>query len=202
MTTTESSLKTHDLGLRMPSENDESYLAVLVLGPANTVDACLSDTKARLQQFAATSKGKPSIIAFVLDEEQGDPTSLDDLQHFMRLQTALFESDIPCPALPVPGVSLLLTTLDAYLREIKSPPPKLDPTPPISACLLLPYATASAPMKPLSEHNSNVVSDTFSSLRALEEATRTQQGQAQLCNLVGRITAEDIVDFWADEWIV
>ena len=88
MTTSESSLETHDLMLRMPSKNDESYLPVLVLDPANTIDAGLSDTKTRLQQFAATTKGKASVIAFLLDDKHGEPTSLDGLQHFMRLQTA------------------------------------------------------------------------------------------------------------------
>lgn len=67
---------------------------------------------------------------------------------------------------------------------------------------LIAQAAASAPAKALSEHDANVVSDIFSSLQELEEATRTQEGQAKLCEFLDKTTAEDVIDFWADEWIV
>lgn len=67
---------------------------------------------------------------------------------------------------------------------------------------LIAQATASAPAKPLSEHDTNVISDIFPSMKEFEEATKTQRGQAKLSNFLDKATAEDIVDFWSDEWIV
>ncbi len=81
------------------------------------------------------------------------------------------------------------------------PPPEIGLSKPILANLTA-QTTASAPAKPLSEHDSNVLLDIFFSLKEFEEATRTQHGQAKLCNFLGRTTAADVVDFWADEWIV
>ena len=81
------------------------------------------------------------------------------------------------------------------------PPTRLSPWQPMFTDLIS-QATASAPEKPLSEHDTNVISDVFSSLKELEEATRTRRGQAKLYDFLDRITAEDIVDFWSDEWIV
>jgi hypothetical protein len=112
----------------------------------------------------------------------------------------LFESDITCLALPVPDVSSLLTSLSHFLngsqlsRESPIAPPILTD--------LIAQATASAPAKPLSMHDANVISDIFSSLQEFEQSTRTQQGQAKLCNFLDKAIAEDVVDFWADEWIV
>lgn len=195
----ESTLETHDFAIQMLSGNHESYLTVLVVCPADMIDAGLSDTTARLQRFAATTKGPASVIVFILDDKQGALASIDRLQDFMRLQTVLFEIGILCPALPVPDSSLLFTTLHDYLGRIQ-PRSKLVPTPPMLTNLIA-HATASAPAKPLAEHDRNVVFDIFPSLQGLEEATRTDEGRAQLWDFVGRMPAEDIVKFWADEWI-
>lgn len=67
---------------------------------------------------------------------------------------------------------------------------------------LITQATASAPPKPLSQHDANVICDIFSSVKEFEEATRSQQGQAKICSYLDRATAADVVDFWEDEWIV
>jgi hypothetical protein len=113
--------------------------------------------------------------------------------------SSLIESNITSPALPITDVSSLLATLDAYLTRTQ---PVSKPIPaPCMLNSLIANATASAPAKPLSEHNANVLSDIFCSLHDFEEATRTQEGRAILCNFLDRSTAEDVVDFWADEWI-
>ena len=67
---------------------------------------------------------------------------------------------------------------------------------------LIAQATASAPAKLLSEHSANVVSNIFSSFKDFEKAAGTQLGKAKLYNFLDRTTAEDVIDFWADEWIV
>lgn len=94
----ESTLETHDFAIQMLSGNHESYLTVLVVCPADMIDAGLSDTTARLQRFAATTKGPASVIVFILDDKQG---ALASKRFFLRLvsyallsqfQTVLFSS--------------------------------------------------------------------------------------------------------------
>jgi hypothetical protein len=97
-------------------------------------------------------------------------------------------------------MSSLFPTLQGYLNGLQTAP-RVPHRPPIVTNLIA-QATASAPAKPLSEHNANVVSDIFSSFQEFEEATRTIQGQAKLRDYLDSRTAEEIVDFWADEWIV
>jgi hypothetical protein len=112
----------------------------------------------------------------------------------------LFEGDISCPVLPIPDISSLLPTLEDYLKGIQPSTRQFLEQPMFTN--LIAQATASAPAKPLSEHDTNVISDIFSSLKDFEGATRTQRGRAKLYNFLERTTAEDVVDFWADEWIM
>jgi hypothetical protein len=114
--------------------------------------------------------------------------------------SSLIESDITSPAFPITDVSSLLATLNAYLTRTQ-PVSKPVPTPCMLKSLIA-HATASAPAKPLSAHNANVLSEIFCSLQDFEEATRTQEGRVMLRNFLDPTTAEDVVDFWADEWIV
>jgi hypothetical protein len=207
---------THDLALPLPSGSNDSYLPVLVLTPANVVEGDLSDTKARIQQFATATGGRGSVITLILKDDHDEPTCLDGLGGYMRLQavfvpstssigtatyysSSLFEGDISCPALPISDISSLFTTIHEYLNGLQMAPKALHP-PPVSVTNLIAQTTASVPAKALSEHNANVVSDIFSSLQEFEEATRTTQGRAKLCDYLGSTTAEEVVDFWADEW--
>lgn len=181
-------------------------------------ESSLSDTKARILRFAAAAKGQGGVLTFMLSEKENSEAPLNGVHGFMHLQAlyvtfthfvtikladhslSLLESDIPCSVLPVPNISALLPTLDSFLKGVQ-PPQNPPPKPPMSTELLT-QATATVPAKPLSEHHANVLSDIFSSLRDFEEATRTRQGQSKLYNFLDRTTAEDIVDFWTDEWIV
>lgn len=214
----ESSLDTHDLALPFPLQKQESYARVLVLSLANMDEAGLSTTQAQIQHFAAITEGQTRIITLILKEEAIEQTTLNGPQGFMHLQALcvlitifpvysltyflarLFESNVSCPFLPVPEVSSLLTTLNGYLKALQ---PASTPVPmqPMLTDLIA-QTTASAPAKPLSEHDANVVTDIFPSLQEFENATRTQQGQAMLLDYLARTTVEDIIDFWADEWIL
>ena len=62
-------------------------------------------------------------------------------------------------------------------------------------------ATATAPLRPLSEHDAAVLANTFPSIQGLEEATRTDWGKRQITELLGSNVAKDVIDFWQDEWI-
>jgi len=217
LTATESNLATHDLALPLSSGNKDSYLPILVFTSANLNEEDLPDTKARIQQFATATEGGGSIITLILKDEHDHQAGLNGLEGYMRLQavfvlsisftitttyypTSLFEGDISCPVLPISDFSSLFTTIQEYLNGLQTAP-QVPHWPPIVTNLIA-QATASAPAKPLSEHNANVVSDIFSTFQEFEEATRTKQGQAKLRDYLDSTTAEEIVDFWADEWIV
>ncbi|KAL9627013.1 MAG: hypothetical protein Q9164_007731 [Protoblastenia rupestris] len=164
------------------------------------VEACLPNTKARIQHFVAAKQEQHHIITLILKVEHDEQTLPNGLEGFMHLQTLFFESDISCPVLPVPDVSSLFTMLKEYLNRIKPATHQVYRAPVVTN--LIAQATASAPARSLSEHDANVVSDIFSSLQEFEEATRTQQGQAKLCDFFDRTMVEDVIDFWADEWVV
>ena len=77
-----------------------------------------------------------------------------------------------------------------------NPPPLPDWRTPRS------WATAAAPEKLLSSKTIKNISHQFSSLRELEEATRTPAGQRTLDNTIDSTIVDDVIDFWTDEWIV
>ena len=183
------------------------------------VEAVLSHTKARIQHFVAAKKEQHHIITPILKVEHDEQTFSNSLEDFAHLQALcegslflliamsltihflrLFESDVSCPVLPVPDISSLFTILEEYLNGLQPATRPVYRAPVVTT--LIAQAAASAPAKPLSEHDANVVSDIFSSLQEFEEATRTQQGQAKLSKFLDKTTAEDVIDFWADEWIV
>ena len=64
------------------------------------------------------------------------------------------------------------------------------------------HATASAPAVPLSGENAQRLASAFPSVRALEEGVRSEVGRQRLLESFDDRAAQDIVDFWADEWIV
>ncbi len=183
------------------------------------VEAALSHTKARIQHFVEAKKEQHHTIVLVLKVEHDEQTCSNGLEDFTHLQAMcagslfrltaisltihflrLFESEVSCPVLPVPDISSLFTMLKDYLNGFQPAIRPMYRAPVVTT--LIAQAVASAPAKPLSEHDANVVSDIFSSLREFEEATRTRQGQAKLREFLDKTTAEDVIDFWADEWIV
>jgi hypothetical protein len=217
LTATESNLETHDLALPLSAGSKDSHLPILILTSANLNEEDLPDTKTRIQLFVTAIEGGGSVITLILKDDHDPQTCLNGLESYMRLQavfvstisstgtttyypSSLFEGDASCPALPISDISSLFTTIKEYLNGLRIAP-EISHRPPIVTNLIA-QATASAPAKPLSEHNANVVSDIFSSFQEFEEATRTKQGQAKLRDYLDSTTAEEIVDFWADEWIV
>lgn len=83
----ESNLETHDLALPLSFGHQEYHCPILVLTPANMVEAGLSDTKARVQQFVAAKKEQHHIITLILKVEHDEYSFPSGLEGFTRLQT-------------------------------------------------------------------------------------------------------------------
>ena len=63
------------------------------------------------------------------------------------------------------------------------------------------HATATAPTKLLTPQEAHTLSSLFPTIMQLEEATRTAVGQAKIHEVLGRVTAERVFEFWQDEYI-
>lgn len=103
LTSSESEIEMHDLALPLPFTTPEVLAPILVLELENMSEGCLSQTKTRIQRFAATSKGQRTVIALVLKEDVDDQASLDGTQGFMALQAlcVLFYTCHPSPLLTI-----------------------------------------------------------------------------------------------------
>ena len=101
--------------------------------------------------------------------------------------------------IPVSDAASIVPALNGYIAALQQTTARTRKHNP---AFLVPHATTSAPNQTLSENTANILSDLFPSVRALEEATRTRTGQTDLRNWVDAFTADDIIDFWEDEWIV
>ena len=105
----------------------------------------------------------------------------------------------PIPLIFVPSPQVLLSYLEYYvstLPTIRAPKPRSVPVFPTR---LIAQATAGAP---LSEHDASVLSELFPSIRALEEGTRTIEGREKIDAYFDKVTADSILEFWDDEWIL
>lgn len=64
---------------------------------------------------------------------------------------------------------------------------------------LLSHTTASAPVLPLTEHDTNILNDLFPSMRALSQAIRSQEGQAVITDYLGEDVTRGLVAFWQQD---
>ena len=113
----------------------------------------------------------------------------------------LVEQHATHPHFFLPNPDVLLPYLEKYLE--KSQRRLVIPRRPfILPTTLIAQATASAPLQNLSEHTANVLSDLFPSLKKLEEGTRTQAGREMIYEYLDKTSADNVIDFWEDEWVV
>ena len=196
----------------------ESYLAVLIIDSPEFDEASVSASKALVAQFQTRAKGQRSVIVLLSNEETNNQNNCSGLKAFLKLQTMLvavglrmilmlilghriLECGLSCPVIPIPDMSCLLSMLDTFISNLPSLEDQVPRQPRPTFISLISQATASAPSKPLAEHDAHVISDIYGSLQQLEEATRTGEGQRKLCDFLSYDVAKDIVEFWADEWI-
>jgi hypothetical protein len=101
------------------------------------------------------------------------------------------------PIIPILSPADLLPSLQAYIKDLEEPP-QLNTSPPIPT-LLLSHATTAAPYCPLTAHDTNILSDLFPSLRALDKAVKTKEGKEILADYFEAETARRIIGFWNRE---
>lgn len=105
------------------------------------------------------------------------------------------------PLLTVLDPAGLLTTLKGFIAETAGS--KQDAGPPLVMPIsLIPQMTTTAPREPLSERDTNVLSDLVSSMPELARATASPEGRSVLTEYLGCETAQAVIDFWEDEWVV
>lgn len=107
------------------------------------------------------------------------------------------------PVIMVRAIESLLSTLEKYVAELvqETDLPR-QPVPPPPCSGLMTCATSTAPSQPLSEHDANLLTALFPSIRRLEEGTSTSQGRKLIRDYFDPGTEQDLMDFWKDEWIV
>lgn len=101
----------------------------------------------------------------------------------------------------VRAMESLVSTLKKYVAELVHETDLPRHAIPLPTGIVA-YATATAPPQPLSEHDANVLTGLFPSIRRLEEGRRTSQGRKMIRDYFDPATEQDLMDFWKDEWIV
>lgn len=104
---------------------------------------------------------------------------------------------VSIPIIPVPDSAAFLPSIQEYINGLADAP-QLNPTPSLPTSLLA-HVTTSAPYHPLSETDTNILSDLFPSLPALSRAVRTREGQALMMDHFDSETARRILGFWEED---
>ena len=137
-----------------------------------------------------------NLIILVNDALQDD----SGLHGLMKLQLLLLDIG-HIPTLMAHSTDQVLPLLEKHIEQVKQPPQSAS-RPSILPTALVAHATSTAPAKPLSEHNANILTDLFLSIKQLEEGTRTVQGQENIRSYFDAKTAKEVIEFWEDEWLV
>jgi len=199
----ESNLKTFDLALGVPTRSGSNEtirtLQVLVLTPSSLDDNAKASTMARIEHFAALGADS-SAVAFVLSTF-AHPTFdfVNGLRAFLTLQLMISEhpNASPVTILPVTSPSTFISDLSSYAGTLHQ---YLYLN--LSGCSartsLLPHMTSSAPSHPLSEHNTNILSDICHSISDVAELADSEQGQFSLEEWLEE-AGRDVTVFWQKE---
>ena len=105
------------------------------------------------------------------------------------------------PLLYAPSCQHALLCLEKYVDSLQQDS-VMTPAPAVSLPTVMAHATASAPRIPLPNLHAQRLASLFPSVRALEAGVRSQEGRQKLLENFDERTATDLIDFWADEWIV
>ncbi len=99
------------------------------------------------------------------------------------------------PILPLTALEDLPTVMASFQRNLHPPQALRATLSPTRA--LLPYCTI---LPPLSEHETNVLSDICSSLRDLADKATTAGGQAMIRDYLGAQSGNNAASFWLKEY--
>ena len=101
------------------------------------------------------------------------------------------------PIIQIPEPRQLLQSIDSFMSAFNHQ----SPIPRISARkILLPHCTSTAPTRPLSEHDTNVLSDITHSISDVATLARDPRGKTKLQEWLGEDIVREIEDFWLNEW--
>ncbi|KAL8687736.1 MAG: hypothetical protein Q9218_006177 [Villophora microphyllina] len=202
-------LKTHDIEIpaltagsltdahqKQPFKGRQHLFLLLT---ANSLeDSKRSATISRIERFASITTNPKPAIAFLLAVTPTQDASINGFHAFLTLQTILHELLVSLDLLPIASSSQLVPLLNTYI----------DPSIPIhqppalsSSRRLLQQVTATAPIRPLGEHSTNVLSDICHTIGEVASMSGNGQGRQVLEDFLGQEDAKNIESFWAEEWI-
>lgn len=195
-----------------------SQIYILLLTLSSLDASNKQETISRIQRFADSSSSRQA-IAFLLSEDSFVTASgkypLDGLLnlqvmygiHYCKLcqftQTRLTSTvvfriseslTVPIPIVPIPDISCFSSSIQGYLNGIVDLP--LPNSSLADSISLLSHTTAFISLQPLLEHDTNVLSDLFPSMRALSQAICSHEGQATVREYLGDEVALGVVRFW------
>ncbi|TVY45122.1 hypothetical protein LOCC1_G002608 [Lachnellula occidentalis] len=191
----EQSLETHDLAIQVPRHNREhrELFRLLLLSASDLEHPGTAMT--RIERLYHQTGGRKVGIIFLLQEKS--PNGNGTIS-YMNLQCSLL-SAFEIPTIPLFSTRSLLDTLFKFQRQLAATREEIHIPRAIS---LLPYCTLKPPMP---EHPKNLLSDVCHTVGELAGAATTRDGQAYIRSLVsepGSTVAEDIIDFWEQEFTV
>ncbi|KAI4245922.1 MAG: hypothetical protein LQ352_006480 [Teloschistes flavicans] len=114
------------------------------------------------------------------------------------LQISVHQLSVSLDLLPVVSSSQLFPLLNTYIGS-STPMHQAVAIP--SSRTLLQQVTATAPMRPLTEHSTNVLSDICHSIGEVANMSSNGRGRQILEDFLGDEDAKNIESFWAEEWI-
>ncbi|EKG22288.1 hypothetical protein MPH_00355 [Macrophomina phaseolina MS6] len=220
----ENSLNTHDLAIPLPRQgraDTARTLRVLLLCPSSTSPDAFSATLDRVQHFTALNGGLDSIIVFLLDTAGDSPPEQPTTLHaYSHLSTSLLADPniASIPLIPLASLTSFDAVLKSYISSnsaaraaqmVQAKRPDTFNT----ALDLVPWCVARENTKPLDNtvpldaNQVNLLTDLFGSLREFAEAAvgnendrRVKEKVEEMKSLLGAGVAQDILDFWRDEW--
>ncbi|MCJ1389337.1 hypothetical protein MMC18_002193 [Xylographa bjoerkii] len=200
----ESNLKTFDLALGIPSRSDSHEtvrtLQVLVLTPASLDENMKANTMARIEHFSALGGDSIAITFMFSTSATAIPDSMDGLRALSTLQLMILaHSNVPSlPILPITNPFSFLLELNTYLDSLHHYSHLTLPQFSVRTNLLR-HTTSSAPSRPLSEHNTNILSDICHSLSDVAKLADSEQGYLTLEEWL-EDAGKGVTKFWQEVW--
>lgn len=196
--------------------NSSQPLHVILLTSSSLSSDNKDHTLSRLSDFSTSMLSSPgrSIIGLLLSEQPfQSATGKYNLDAPLTLQILYVNQKYPIPlvinihrmmenlsvsipVLPIPDSSSFFESVHEYLSNLADIPAQ-DPSTADSINLL--SHTSSGDAGFLLEHDRNVLSDLFPSLKVMSQALQTQDGRDVLCDYLGEEKARGIVNFWAND---
>ncbi|KAK1600098.1 uncharacterized protein LY79DRAFT_6312 [Colletotrichum navitas] len=185
----ESRLSTHDIALPLPQQQQGRFLRLVLLSPK---DVGAAATEERLERLFNLDGGRDAAVVFLLDQQGRDT---NPTEAFMTLQIDILNK-LELPLIPLASVAALPSTL-ANLQTVPVP---IQPTEsPAQVAPISLFQHMSSGSGPLSEHATNLLSELGRSPCEVAVLAATDQGRAQILDLLGPAEGTRVLSFLAQE---